>query len=211
MEIIWLGHSCFRLKGKEATLVTDPYNESLGYSLGKPMANVVTVSHPHPGHNNTDGVGNSPKVISIPGEYEIADIFIIGVSTFHDSEQGRRRGKNTIYLIGMDEIKLCHLGDLGHVLSPQQVEELGNVEVLLIPVGSISTLDAKAASEVVRLLSPRIIVPMHYNTAITPWLEPVDRFLKESGLREVTPQTKLSVTRSNLPSETQVVLLDYPH
>ncbi len=209
MEITWLGHSCFKIKSKEVTLVTDPYNESIGYTLGKHAADIITLSHNHPGHNYVAGVEGSPKLLRGPGEYEVSDIFIRGISTFHDSEQGKSRGENTVYLIEMDEVKLCHLGDLGHILSPHQVEELGNVEVLLIPVGGVSTINAKEAAEVVRLLNPKAVIPMHYQTKVVGWLEPVDRFLKEMGQKEPAPQPKISVSKTSLPSETQVMILDY--
>ena len=117
MEITWLGHSCFRIKGKEAILITDPYDGSIGYSLGKPKANIVTSSHNHPGHSFVAGIGGEPRVVRGPGEYEIANVFITGISTFHDAEKGNKWGKNTVYLIEMDEITVCHLGDLGHALS----------------------------------------------------------------------------------------------
>jgi L-ascorbate metabolism protein UlaG (beta-lactamase superfamily) len=209
VEITWLGHSCFRIKGKEATVVTDPYDESLGYPPRKLSANVVTVSHPHPGHSNLREVEGNPRVLRGPGEYEIADILIIGIPTYHDSEQGRKRGKNTAYLIEVDELTVCHLGDLGHQLSPQQVEQLGSVQVLLVPVGGVSTIDAHLAAEMVRLLSPRIVIPMHYRTEATSWLQPIEEFLRQMGVRETVPQPRLSVTRSNLPAEAEVVVLNY--
>ena len=207
MEITWLGHSCFRIKGKEVTLVTDPFDDSIGYAPGKLTASIVTVSHDHPGHSNVSIVEDNPKVLSRPGEYEIGGVFFTGISTFHDPEEGSTRGKNTIFLIEMDDIRLCHLGDLGHVLSPRQVEDLGNIEVMFIPVGGISTIGAKMAAEIVRLLNPKIIVPMHYGTEEVSWLEPLDRFFKEMGLNEVITQAKLYITKSNLPSETQVAAL----
>ena len=210
MEITWLGHSCFKIKGKEVTLVTDPYDDSIGYTLTKPAANIVTLSHNHPGHSYVASVEGSPKVLHKPGEYEVSNVFIIGIATYHDSEQGKIRGKNTVYLVEMDEVKLCHLGDLGHILSPHQIEELGSVEVLFIPVGGISTVGAKTAAGIVRLLNPKVVIPMHYNTKVVSWLEPVDKFLKEMGLKEVVPRPKVSLTRSNLPLETQVMLLNYP-
>jgi len=210
MEITWLGHSCFRLKGKEATLITDPYDASIGYSLGKPKANIVTSSHSHPGHSFVDGVGSESRVVRGPGEYEIAGVFIHGISTFHDNERGKRRGKNTIYLIEIDEVIVCHLGDLGHVLSSEQVGEMSNVEVLLVPVGGLSTIDAPAAAEVVRLLEPRIVIPMHFKTdAVSFELEPVGNFLKEIGAKSAGPQPKLVITKASLPAEMQVVVLDY--
>src|SRR4030042_1833380 len=211
MEISWLGHSCFRLKGSHAIIITDPYSPGLGYSLGKPTARIVTVSHEHPGHCYVEGVGGQPKVVSRPGEYEINDVLIIGIATFHDGEGGKKRGKNTVYLMEIDEVSVCHLGDLGHVLSSEQIEDIGNVDVLLLPVGGVSTLNAPMAAEVVRQLEPKAIIPMHYKTpALKRELEPVDRFLKEIGAKQVASQPKLSVTRSNLPLTTQVFLLDYP-
>lgn len=210
MEITWLGHSCFRLKGKEAILITDPYDGTIGYSLGKPKANIVTSSHPHPGHSFVAGVGGEPRVVRGPGEYEIASVFIQGISTFHDNERGKQRGKNTVYLIEMDEVIICHLGDLGHVLSSEQVEEMSGVEVLLVPVGGLSTIAASAAAELVRLLQPRIVIPMHFKTEVVPFkLEPVENFLKEIGLKQVSPQLRLVVTKTSLPGEMQVVVLDY--
>ena len=209
MEIRWLGHSCFRIKGRYATIITDPYSPNLGYSLGKPTADIVTVSHQHPGHSYVKGVGGNPRAVTGPGEYEISDVIIIGIATFHDGDGDGQRGKNTIYLIEIDEVSICHLGDLGHILTDEQVEELGNVDVLLLPVGGVSTINASMAAEIVRKLEPQIIIPMHYKTRlVTRELEPVDRFLKEIGLSEVTPRPKLSLTKSSLPLTSQVVLLE---
>jgi L-ascorbate metabolism protein UlaG (beta-lactamase superfamily) len=212
VDITWLGHSCFRLKGSHATIITDPYSAGLGYSLGKPTARIVTVSHEHPGHCYVEGVGGQPKVVSRPGEYEISEVLIIGIATFHDGEGGKKRGKNTVYLMEIDEVAVCHLGDLGHVLTNAQIEDIGNVDVLLLPVGGVSTLNAPMAAEVVRQLEPKAIIPMHYKTPVLKReLEPVDRFLKEIGAKQVTSQPKLSISKSNLPLSSQVFLLDYPH
>jgi len=211
MDISWLGHSCFRIKGKQGiVVVTDPYSPDLGYSLGKPTARIVAVSHQHPGHSYVQGVGGEPRLITGPGEYEISGVLIIGMATFHDEEKGSKRGKNTAYLMEVDEISVCHLGDLGHVLTAEQVEEIGNVDVLLLPVGGVSTINAPKAAEVVRQLEPKAVVPMHYKTpALNRELESVDRFLKEIGVREVESQAKLSFTKSSLPATTQVFVLDY--
>ena len=212
MDISWLGHSCFRLKGSHATVITDPYSPDLGYSLGKTTARIVTVSHQHAGHSYIQGIGGQPKVVSRPGEYEISGVLVIGIATFHDGEGGKKRGKNTAYLMEIDEISVCHLGDLGHVLTGEQVEEIDNVDVLLLPVGGVSTINASKAAEVVRQLEPKVVIPMHYKTPALSWeLEPVDRFLKEIGAKQVDPLPKLSLTKSSLPASTQVFLLDYPH
>ena len=215
MEITWLGHSCFRLKGKRATVLTDPYSPDVGYSLGNPQAQVVTVSHDHDDHSYVDGVLGNPREVRGPGEYEVSDVLIIGISTFHDNEAGQKRGKNTVYLVDLDEISICHLGDLGHTLTSEQVEEIDDVDVLLVPVGGVFTIDAPLAAAVVRQLEPKIVIPMHYQTDGLSWsleaLEPVSRFLREIGAQNIQPQPKLSVTKSNLPLSTQFVLLDYPH
>jgi L-ascorbate metabolism protein UlaG (beta-lactamase superfamily) len=210
MEITWLGHSCFKIKGRQATIVTDPYSPDLGYSLGKLNASIVTISHQHPGHSFTADVGGNPRAITGPGEYEISNVLVIGVATFHDKDRGKIRGSNTAYLIEIDEISICHLGDLGHVLTDEQVEELGNVDVLLVPVGGVSTIDSPVAAEIVRQLEPKAVIPMHYKTpALSRKLEPVEAFLKEMGANNITPQAKLSLTKSSLPISTQVFLLEF--
>jgi len=212
MEITYLGHSCLKIRGKEVTLVTDPYCESVGYRWIRPTANIVTVSHSHEGHSNSAGVDGNPRVISRPGEYEIGGVFVMGVPNFHDSEQGKTRGKNISYVIEMEDMRLCHLGDLGHLPSARQAEELGNLDILIAPVGGQSTIDAKGAADIVRHLNPKVVIPMHYQSSVVTWLEPLDKFLTEMGLREVIPQPKFSVTKSNLnvgTVETKVIVLDY--
>jgi L-ascorbate metabolism protein UlaG (beta-lactamase superfamily) len=210
MEITWLGHACFRLRGKQATIITDPFPPDLGYSLGKPTAQIITVSHPHPGHSYIQGVGGEPKILAGPGEYEISDVMTVGVQTYHDNEHGAIRGKNTAYLIEIDEVLVCHLGDLGHVLTTEQAARLDTVDVLLVPVGGVSTIDATHAAEVVRHLEPKLVIPMHYKTeAVKREMAPVDRFLKEMGVKEITPQPKLNVNKASLPLSLQVVLLEY--
>ena len=210
MEIIWLGHSCFRIKGSQAGLITDPYSPELGYSLGKQSARIVTVSHNHPGHSYTQGIGGDPKVITGPGEYEISDVLIIGMDTFHDAEKGAQRGKNTVYIIQIDDMTVCHLGDLGHMLTSDQLEELEAVDILMVPVGGRSTINAPVASEIIRQVEPKVVLPMHYQTdALKRELDPVSNFLSDFGSEMTDPQPKVSYTRANLPVSTQVVLLDY--
>jgi L-ascorbate metabolism protein UlaG (beta-lactamase superfamily) len=208
VDINWLGHSCFRIKGSQAVIITDPFPPDLGYSLGKPTANIATVSHQHPSHSYVKGIGGEPRIIQGPGEYEISGVLIIGVATFHDAEGGKKRGKNTVYLMEIDGISVCHLGDLGHVLTSEQVEEIGDVDVLMIPVGGTSTIDAAMAAEVIRQLEPKAVVPMHYKTPfISRELDSVEKFLKEMGMEQVESRPKLSLSRTNLPISTQVFLL----
>jgi len=211
VEITWLGHSCFRIKGKEATVITDPCHPSLGYSLGRLQADIVTVSHFHPGHCYVESISGSFKEIKGAGEYEVKGVFITGIGTFHDTEQGKKRGKNTVYLVEMDGITLCHLGDLGHLPPPELIEEMSGVEVLMLPVGETSTFNVRIAVELVKHLTPRVVIPMHYKTpCLTRESEPVGKFLKEMGTGEIAAQPKLSVSRSTLPSTTQVFVLHYP-
>jgi L-ascorbate metabolism protein UlaG (beta-lactamase superfamily) len=219
MEITWLGHSCFRLKGKQTTVITDPFSPGFGYTLGKVAAQIVTVSHPHAGHSYIQGVSGEPRIIKSPGEYESGGVLTVGVHTFHDSEKGAQRGKNTAYVIDVDDVLICHLGDLGHVLTAEQVADIDGVDVLLVPVGGVSTIDAVQAAQIVRHLEPKIVIPMHYKTEA--WkpslfnspgaqeLDTVDRFLKEMGVKEAVPQPKLLVNKSSLPLTLQVVVLNY--
>ncbi len=191
-------------------IVTDPYPPNLGYSLGKPTADIVTVSHQHPSHSYTQGVGGSPKLVTGPGEYEIRGVLIIGILTFHDDEGGKKMGKNTVYLMEIDGMTLCHLGDLGHALTAEQVEEIGDVDVLLLPVGGVSTISAPMAAGVIRQIEPKVVIPMHYKTpALNRELGTVDIFLKEMGIERIASQPKLTLTSSSLPISTQVFLLDY--
>jgi len=210
MDISWLGHSCFVVKGKERTIITDPYHPDLGYHLGNPEADIAIVSHFHPGHSYIEGVANEPKQIRSPGEYEIGGTFITGIGSFHDNRKGELRGRNTIYVIEMDGITLCHLGDLGHPLSLQLVEELGDIDILFLPVGEVSTIPVDTAAEIVRQLDPPIAIPMHYKTeAFKGDLSLVDKFLDEMRIRELEAKPKLSVTSSTLPGSTQIVVLNY--
>ncbi len=208
VDINWLGHSCFRLKGKQVTIITDPYSPDLGYSLGKPVARIVTVSHQHPSHSYVQGVGGDPKLVAGPGEYEIGGVLIIGIPTFHDAEGGRIKGKNAVYLIEMDGLTVCHLGDLGHVLTAEQTEEIDDVDLLLLPIGGVSTINAAMAAEVIRQLEPKAVIPMHYKTPVLKReLDPVEKFFREMGIEQVSPEPKLSLTPSNLPASTQIFTL----
>jgi L-ascorbate metabolism protein UlaG (beta-lactamase superfamily) len=210
MEIAWYGHACFRLRDKGATVVTDPYDQSIGYTLPKIRADIVTVSHNHADHNYVSGIKNAPKVVDGPGEYEIKGVFITGIATFHDRKKGAQRGRNTVFLLEFNGLTICHLGDLGHVPTQAQVEALSDVDVLLIPVGGVSTIGAPQAAEVISLLEPKIVIPMHYKTkALTLKLASVNRFLQEMGLKKLAAQESLKVTTSTLPEETQIVLLDH--
>jgi len=149
-------------------------------------------------------------LVETPGEYEIHGAFLTGIGTHHDSERGSERGENITFVIEMEDLRVCHLGDLGHTPTAGQAEEMTGVDVLLVPVGGGTTIDAPKAAEVVSLLEARLVIPMHYETpANKGTLDPPDRFLKEMGVTAVEPQPKLSISRATIPHETQVMVLDY--
>ena len=164
MEITWYGHACFRLSERGVVIVTDPFGDSLGYHRPRIRADVVTISHDHPGHNNRIGFRGGPRFFEGPGEYEVRDVFITGITTYHDGRRGAIRGRNTVFLFEFSSMTVCHLGDLGHIPDQSQVEALSDVDLLLIPVGGLHTIDAAKAAEVISLIEPRIVIPMHYKT-----------------------------------------------
>ncbi len=209
MEIDWFGHACFRLRGREGTVITDPYGKEIGLSFARPRGDIVTISHAHPGHSFAKGVKGDPKVIEGPGEYEVKNIFITGVPTAHDKKGGKDRGGNTVYVFDIDGLTVCHLGDLGHVPTQPQAEALGNVNVLLVPVGGVSTINASDAAEIVSMLEPQIVIPMHFeHPELSFKLDPAAKFFKEMGIKPSAPVPSLKVTKDSLPNETQVVLLE---
>lgn len=194
-----------------AAVVTDPYDDSIGYGVLKLKADIVTISHAAPGHSHQDAVKGDPRVITGPGEFEIGGVFVTGLAT----DEARRRKtadsrRNSLYLFDFEGLTVCHLGDLDHVPTQTQVEALGAVDVALIPVGGGGGLSAAQAAEVVSLLEPSIVIPMHYKTDhVNLKLDPVGKFLKEMGLGVLKPEPSLKVSKSSLPDETRVVLLDY--
>ena len=210
MDITWYGHSCFRVSERgHASIVTDPFDASLGYDVPKLKAEIVTVSHSSPGHDNVGAVKGVQHVIQGPGEYEIGEVFIIGVATYDKSLENPRR--NVIYVLDFTSLTVAHLGDLDHVPDRQMVEALGAIDVALIPVGDGNSLSSSEAAEVISLLEPSIVVPMHFQTDDLKGMEldPVDRFLKEMGINEIELESQLRVSASSLPEQTQIVLLDY--
>lgn len=210
MDISWYGHSCFRVSERgRATVVTDPFDASLGYEVPKLKSDIVTISHRAPGHDNLMGVRGYTHVIDGPGEYEIGGVFIIGVATFDPASETPRR--NVVYVLDYDGLTVAHLGDLDHVPKQSMIDALGPIDIALVPVGGGGGLTSSQAAEVVSLLEPSIVVPMHYYTEVLKkmQLDPVDRFLKEMGLNEVAQEPILRASSAGLPEQTQVVVLDY--
>lgn len=207
MDVTWLGHSCFRLRGRSGAVVTDPYPPSLGPRL-RLDADVVTVSHRHEGHDHVQAVRDA-FVIEGPGEYEVSGVVVRGITSFHDGQGGSQHGRNTIYVIEMDDVRVCHLGDIGHTLDDDTQEVLGSIDVLLVPVGGDCALDAARAAEVVRQVEPRYVVPMHYShPAIRRELGTLERFLKEMGVASPEPQPKLVVQPSSSEADSKMVVLE---
>jgi L-ascorbate metabolism protein UlaG (beta-lactamase superfamily) len=207
MEISWYGHSCFRLaeRGK-ATIVTDPFDDSIGLAAPKLKADVVTVSHNAPGHSNAEGVKGFQRLIKGPGEYEIGGVFIVGAAMHNGGTEPPKY--NVAYMFDYDGLNIVHLGDLDHVPAQSTIETMGNVDVVLVPVGGGGALNATQAAEVVSMLEPGIVIPMHYKTEDSVLeLETVDRFLKEMGVSRIQQEETLKVTKGSLPEQTQIVVL----
>ena len=209
MDIFWYGQSCFRLRGRGVAVVMDPYGPDIGLTLPRLVANMVTVSHEHADHSNVKGVRRGAYIVQGPGEYEVGGVFCIGVPTFHDAKEGKERGRNTAYVIEMEGVTVCHLGDIGHLPTQEQVEQLDGIDVLMVPVGGRTVLGASKAAEVVAMLEPAIVIPMHYRIpGLEPKMDGVARFLREMAVEAPDPVESLRVTKTQLPQETRVVLLE---
>jgi len=215
MYISWLGQSCFKIQDKTTpdgiTIVTDPFDKSIGLKVPNFEADIVTVSHDHHDHNNVSALRGNPFIINSAGEYDRKGVMIEGVESYHDDKQGTKLGKNIIYRIEIDDITIVHLGDLGQILDNKQLEKIGGADILLVPVGGTYTLDAKNAVEVVSQIEPRIVIPMHYKTKnLKISLDGADKFIKELGLKP-TIEEKLKISKKDLPAEDmELVILGNP-
>ena len=212
MEITWYGHSCFRLAERGmATVVCDPFDsESVGYEPLKLKADIVTCSHEAPGHNYMSAVKGYSHAITGPGEFEIGSVFITGVQMDGLGKKAEEKPRNTLYVFDYMGITVAHLGDMRSVPPQNEIEALGTVHIVLVPVGGGSGLNAAKAAEIVSLLEPNIVIPMHFNTpAVKVPLDRLDKFLKEMGLHDAETVPSLKVSKSSLPDETKVVVLDY--
>jgi L-ascorbate metabolism protein UlaG (beta-lactamase superfamily) len=208
MEIYWLGHGCFRLRGRDATVLMDPCSPATGYRIGKVNADLVTISRNMPANSNREAVQGDAKFLERPGEYEVEGVLVTAIAT---DEKDRDDGfsRNIAYVADIDDIRVCHLGDIQQVPTGDEVEEL-TCDVLLIPVGGGPVLNAEKAAEIVSLLDPRIVIPMLYKTdASKEDFQPVDRFIKEMGAEAKTPEQRLNINRSGLPHDTTLVQLNY--
>lgn len=211
MKIKWLGHACFLLTSENGTRVlTDPFDDQVGYKLPEVEADIVTTSHDHYDHNAVDVVKGNFTHINKPGSFEEKGIKITGISTFHDEAQGSKRGDNIVYVFEIDGIRICHCGDLGHPLSKEQIDEIGEIDVLLLPVGGIYTIDAAQACEVMESLKPVITIPMHFQTPVLKFsLGTVDDFIAAAGGGEKINKQEIEITKDGLTNYSDIIILDY--
>jgi len=209
MDMTWLGHACFRMRGREGVVLTDPPDPKSGHAIPRTEAGLVTMSHEHLAHASLRSVAGEPVVLRGPGEYEVHEILVTGIGSFHDDEKGAERGRNTIFVIRLDELVICHLGDLGHVIPGADLERIGDVDIALVPItGPEVNLSAGRAAEVIHQLEPKVVVPMSFDPDDKKKESPHMRLLHELGVKEAVPVPKLSVTRSTLPENLQVVEID---
>jgi len=211
MRVKWLGHSCFLITSQGGLrVITDPYTVGGGinYSPIKEIADVVVVSHGHDDHSNVSAVQGKSEVVRGIGKKTAKSIQFRGVATSHDASQGQQRGTNTVFCFTIDDIKLCHLGDLGHVLSPEQVSEIGAVDILFVPVGGFFTIDASAASQVCDQLKPKVVIPMHFKTPKCAYsIAGVEDFLKGKKNVKRVEGSEVDFERERLPAAAEIVLL----
>ena len=208
MEIYWLGHGCFRLRGRDATVLMDPCPPSTGYKIGKVPADLVTVSRNHPDSNHREAATGDTKFIDRPGEFEVQGVLVTGMAT-DETDRDDGYSRNIAYVADIDDIRVCHMGDVQQVPSGDEVEEL-SCDILLLPVGGGRFMNGEKAAEIVSLLDPKIVIPMLYKTdASKEDLQPVEAFLKEMSAEAATPEQRLNINRSGLPSDTKLVVLNY--
>ena len=207
-KIVWAGQSCFQIsvsngKDHSADIVIDPFDEKIGLKTPNFSADILLVSHEHPDHNNMDTIKGKPFLVKSPGEYEIKGVFIQGIDSFHDDNNGKERGRNTIYIIEAEDIRFCHLGDFGQKqLTDEQLDKIGRVDILMIPVGGTFTIDSSEASKVIGQIEPKMVIPMHYALPkLKVELDEVEKFLKAMGKNTVAPLDKLTIKSNALPKE----------
>ncbi len=207
-KINWAGQSCFQIsvsnsRDHSADIVIDPFSEEIGLKVPSFSADILLVTHQHHDHNNVKAVKGTPFVISGPGEYEVKEVFIKGIPAFHDDSEGKERGINTIYTIEAEGLRFCHLGDLGQKqLADEQLEKIGNIDILMIPIGGTYTIDSAQAQRIISQIEPKIVIPMRYELPkLKIKLDDVGKFLKVMGKNSVVPQDKFTVKSSALPKD----------
>jgi L-ascorbate metabolism protein UlaG (beta-lactamase superfamily) len=216
MKVKWYGHAAFLITSDEGIkIMIDPYEPGafggqLSYGKIKDQADIVLTSHDHADHNYTQDLPGTPQVIKGSGSKTIKGILMKGVSTYHDPSKGSERGANTIFTIKINNIQLCHLGDLGHLLSDKELAEIGPVEILLIPVGGFFTIDPEEATRVAEQTRPRILIPMHFKTEKCGFpIAPVENFLKGKTNVKRPRASEITFDQATLPQQMEIVVLEY--
>lgn len=213
MEIVWYGHSFFEIQTRELRIILDPFSEKIGLVPPKKLkGDVLLISHSHPGHSNKALIGGNYVLIEEPGEYEIRNVFIDAIESFHDAKEGKERGRNLIFSLEIEGWKVCHFGDFGQKeLSDEQKRRIGNLDILFLPVGGVSTISPKEAVKIIKELEPKIVIPMHYFLPNLKFkLEKIEEFLKLMGVKKASVFEKFKIKKGEiLPEETNIVLLKY--
>jgi L-ascorbate metabolism protein UlaG (beta-lactamase superfamily) len=211
MKIKWFGHSCFLLTSSNgARVLTDPFDESVGYKVPKMQADIVTTSHKHYDHYNLEALEGEYVHLDSPGHFVVKDIDITGIGTYHDKEYGRKRGSNVVFVFDMDGLKVCHLGDLGYILPDEQIKEIGQADILLLPVGGTYTIDFQEAAELVSLMNPKVVIPMHYKTPATNFsIDGVENFLGNIGSVDYAGKQEIEINPDFFTPTAKVILLNY--
>lgn len=210
MKIRYFGHSCFKITlDSGIRIVTDPFDQTVGYPLPDTEADIVTSSHSHFDHNYFKAVRGDFKIVNTPGQHDIDGVHIKGISTFHDDEHGAKRGKNIVFVINADSIKVCHAGDLGHILTDDMLKEIGDIDVLMIPVGGYYTIDDRQAVKVIEQLKPKLTIAMHYRTSnVNLPIETVDNFLMMTGGQKIQ-SNEIEIKKGDLEGKSEVIALNY--
>jgi len=219
MKIVWHGHSCFEIiaqknKDTRVSIVIDPFSKEIGLKLPKLEADILLITHDHSDHNNVKAISGNPFFITGPGEYDVKGVFVQGFSAFHDEINGKERGQITIYKIEAEDISICHLGDLGQKeLSPDQVEKINGIDILMVPIGGKYTISAKDALKIMSQIEPKIIIPMHYSLPklkLKIKIAGIDEFLKTLGLKSIEPLSHLLIKKKDLSDEEAKVVVLKP-
>lgn len=213
-KITWAGQSCFQIsvtasKDNSSDIVIDPFDEKIGLKMPTFNADILLVSHGHSDHNNVSGVKGKSFIIENPGEYEKNGVFVQGIDSFHDDVEGKERGHNTIFVIEVEDMRFCHLGDFGQKqLTDEQLDKIGHVDILMIPVGGNVTISSHEAAKVIGQIEPKMVIPMHYALPkLKVELDEVGNFLKAMGKKEIAPQDKITVKASLLPKESDMEIV----
>jgi L-ascorbate metabolism protein UlaG (beta-lactamase superfamily) len=220
MTIQWYGHACFKIttrwtppgspQSEEIVFVIDPFDKKIGLRPPGGKADVVLVTHDHDDHNNAGALSGDPLVISGPGEYDVKGVFIKGLGAYHDMKEGRERGRVTMYVLEMEDLKICHLGDFGQEeLTEEQLAQIGDIDILMVPVGGVYTIDAEGAQKIANQIEPAIIIPMHYHVpGLSVKLEKVEEFLKAMGVKDPETLARVTLKKKDInPEETKIVVM----